>query len=298
MKSLNITFMIRNCLFLNLIIIFCAYSFIKISTDKNQYLKYEPVYLEIEYIDSLSPEGFYKGSLVDDRSDIDLVIINPTNNVIKYSPPLHIRRYANADDDNVFFETLLISDGQLIFSEVGTYILYVAEKGNRRQLSNNLNVTIEKSVSNDELHLQCEIEKHALDYGWFVYLNGGDQFEYEKEIVNVIVNINLRYKSVAKVILAINNSEIKYDWKNKRIERDKDFKGIKELFMDNTEIKCLPNILKWMLMNRFIDNFESEKISKELNTKILEVYHSNRTNFSRFKLSKNWENKLEKLKTN
>jgi hypothetical protein len=154
-------------------------------------------------------------------------------------------------------------------------------------------VTIEKNISNDEMSLQSKIEKHASDYGWFVHLNGGDQFEYGKEIVNEIVNKNLKYKSVAKAILAINNSEIKYDWKNKRIERDKDFKGLKELFLDNTEIKCLPNFLKWMLMNRFIDNFESEKISKELNAKILEVYNSNRTNFNRLKMSKNWENKLK-----
>jgi hypothetical protein len=79
------------------------------------------------------------------------------------------------------------------------------------------------------------------------------------------------YHNIAASLLTINSSQIKYDWKSNKIERDKDIKAVETFFPYLDENNYLPKYLKLQMATIIIDQFKEKDLSEQLKTKIKNV---------------------------
>lgn len=266
------TITIKSILFLFTLTLFSssANAFVELDIEKKQFLKYEPVYIEIRFDTNAIPDGFYISDLRDSKAEISLLVVDPSGKKSVYSAPIQVSRFKE-ETDFTFYETLLLSRNNFLFGTPGAYVLVIVDRNSGAQISNSLVISIVDATGNDDRYIQDEIEKHPSDYAMFVYLEGGDQFSFGKKIVEEMFKRKTGYHTVAGSILAINSSQIKYDWKNNRIERDKDIAAVKKYFPENSVTSYQPKHLKLEVSRMVMDNFSDTDIPDDLKNKIKEV---------------------------
>jgi hypothetical protein len=262
---------IRNALFLLFLTLTVskANPFVEIAVEKDRFLKYEPVYLEINFNVNALPEGYFMSGLRDSRAMIGLVVVDPSGEKVGYQAPMKL--FTMEMPDAIFFETLLISRNNFLFGKAGRYILFLVDKRNGLQISNSLSISIMEATSGDDHYIQQEIETHPIDYAMFVDLEGGDQFAYGKKIVEEMFKRKTAFHTVAAALLAINSSQLKYDYKNKKIERDKDISAVEKYFPDMSENSYVPKHLKLQASTIVIDQFNKKDVPDKLKNKIKDV---------------------------
>lgn len=246
-----------------------ANPFVEIAVEKDRFLKYEPVYLEINFDVNALPDGYFMSGLRDSRAMIGLVIVDPSGQKINYQAPMVL--FSMDNPDATFFETLLISRSDFLFKMPGNYILFLVNKRDGMQISNNLSISVTEATGGDDLYIQNEIEAHPGEYSMFVDLQGGDQFVQGKKIVEEMYKRKTAFHTVAAALLAINSSQLKYDYKNKRIERDKDMAAVEKYWPDMSESGFLPKHLKLQAASIVVGQFNEKDIPKELKSKIKDV---------------------------
>lgn len=63
-----------------------------LSTEKNDYVLYEPVYLEIQFAPERLSDDFFMSNLRDSRARIGLMFVDPQGNINEYHPLLSEKR--------------------------------------------------------------------------------------------------------------------------------------------------------------------------------------------------------------
>lgn len=261
-----------------------AGQFVKITVEKDKFLKYEPVYMEINFDLNYLPEGYFMSGLRDSRAMVGLVILDPYGNRIYYQAPMKL--FTMNTQDVTFFESLLISKNDFLFENTGNYTLFLVDKKSEEQISNSINIYINEATIGDDIEIQNKIKNNPIDYAMFVDLEGGDQFTYGKEIIEEMYKRKTSYHTVAATLLAINSAQIKYDWKNNKIARNKDISAVENYLPDITGKCYIPKYLKLqaatIIMDQFNEKDLSDKIKVKINT-IGKMYNKEIKRSSRFK---------------
>jgi hypothetical protein len=262
---------IRNTLLLFFLTLSVSYAnpFVEIAIEKDQFLKYEPVYLEINFNVNALPGGYFMSGLRDSRAMIGLVVVDPSGKKVEYQAPMKL--FTLDTPDVTFFETLLISRNDFLFGMAGSYILFLVNKRDGMQISNSLSISVIEATGGDDLYIQKEIEAHPGDYTMFVDLEGGDQFAYGKKIVEEMYKRKTAFHTVAAALLVINSSQLKYDYKNKRIERDKDISAVEKYWPEMSESSYLPKHLELQAATIVVDQFNDKDVPDKLKNKIKDV---------------------------
>lgn len=237
-------------------------AFVSLSTEKTNYLQYEPVYIEIQYVENIVPAGFYISGLCDQAARIGLIIITPDGDTKLYNSPIQAFTMMRQTDRRNFDETLILNDGKIITASPGKYEFYLTDKQTKEKISNSIFVTVNSPKTPEEIKAIETITANPSQYGAFVYLEGGDQFSYGKNIVNYLAESNTDLQGIARTILAINSSQIKYDWVSNKIERDKDINKVLQYFPKNqSDGKFIPKYLQLRSSQMVISQFENIPIS-------------------------------------
>lgn len=242
---------------------------IEIAIEKDQYLKYEPVYLEINYNTDALPTGYVVTGLRDSRSMTGLVVVDPAGKKMSYQAPMKL--FTIDTPDATFFETLLISKNDFLFGMAGSYTLFLVNKRDGVQISNSLSISVKEATDDDDLYIQREIAAHPGDYAMFVDLEGGDQFAYGKKIVEEMYKRKTSFHAVASTLLAINSSQLKYDYKNNRVERDKDITAVGKYWPDMNGNSFVPKHLKLQASAIILDQFSEKEVPDKLKNRIKDV---------------------------
>jgi hypothetical protein len=237
---------------------------IKLSTDKSNYLPYEPVYLKIERADP-------KASNIKIRSleygDFGLEIGTPRGASSSYKPSVSVC-LANTGvekDESVAFSILILNNAKLVTSESGTYVLTLYDH-ERNQLAWPINFNVAQPTLNEDREAMKIIESAPYEYGLFAYLEGGDHIEKGIGIFKKLASTKSMYRSMARTVLAMNYSEDALSDKTGLIMRKKNPEFVRQYsegFDDAT-----PEYLQLQTSHKILANLKHEEIPSSLLSQI------------------------------
>lgn len=247
------------CLFIALNL-YASQNFVKISSDKINYVKYEPIYLSVEYDSLLTPIGFPRKPIYDDMAGIRIVIEKDGNksnynHFVRASMPLDIE---NVDKHYI---TLLVNNGSVITGKSGKVKFYVIDKITELQISNVYTIIITEPSTSDEIQAMSIIERNLPSYSAFICFEGGDQFKEGKDILKELAQMSNNFGCVASLLLAINEATdfIPVGKPARRKSASKSF----DYSRSNNSDKG-PMYLKLRLCETWITQVASQQITKDM----------------------------------
>lgn len=255
-------------------ITFATEQFVVINTEKDNYLVYEPIYLEIEFMKDKIPEGFYISALDDEISQIGLRITLPDGKQIEYSTMWKFSNFPSKEKDMIYFETVIVQKGEVITAKPGIYLLSIFNKSDNLQISNELSVQFVNPATSDQVEAIKSIQKNPNQYGLFMYLNGGDHLAEGKEIVETLAELETPVQEVARAVVAMNYSQLSYNWAKREIRREKDPVKVNNFFPKISELKkdqYMPKYLTLAASNLVLTQIDNSQLSSEVKKNIQDI---------------------------
>ncbi|OGJ87618.1 MAG: hypothetical protein A2268_04225 [Candidatus Raymondbacteria bacterium RifOxyA12_full_50_37] len=246
-------------------------TYITISSDKKDYLVYDPIYLTMEFDTLKAPANFIFGSLENSNVNMVLVIETPSG-ILSYTPPetditidreaFRIGRIYTTE-----YATIVLHRGMAITSLPGKYLLFIRQKTQNKTISNKIQLVISEPVLNNDTKAMRIIKNKPEAYALFIYLEGGEHIKEGFAILKDLCETNSSYTEIAKTVLMLNYSERYYDWKQNKIEREIDFNKV-EKYLNEVDIDKMPEYLKLRMCSKILRNTNRGRINNSLFNKL------------------------------
>lgn len=274
------------------IYLFADENIISISSNKVNYLVYEPIYLEMKLINNENNIIF--GSLEEMNIDMYLEIIKGSD-VIRYESPIKVdkvRDIAILDNRSPFkknkstnkikysesnyieYDVVFITGNKVITEEPGIYQLRLRmKKQPNRTISNTLNLYFNKPQKVEDINAIKLIDINPKQYALCVYLEGGDHLKDGIKILKELINTNSEYSNTAELIMSINNSHSYFDWKENKILREPQGKDM-DKYLDNIGNVNKDTYLKLRLIDTIIKHTKNNKLNENILNKAINVLYN------------------------
>jgi len=175
-----------------------------LSTDKDVYLAYEPIYLEI----APDERGFAAKGNPLETGALALQIFPPDGPPYLFKSPITVCLTANAvaERDKGYVQTLILSGSRIITARPGPYGLRMLD-AQGDQMGPGIQVQVQAPETPDDIAAMALIAAHPSSYAAFLYLEGGDHLTAGLSVFTRLAEGKSAYAPMARGILAINYSQ-------------------------------------------------------------------------------------------
>ncbi|MDQ3000106.1 MAG: hypothetical protein M3Y08_02415 [Fibrobacterota bacterium] len=240
---------------------------LKLTADKTQYLVYQPVYLKIERVNE--PSAGEPRFIALEYQDIVLEITYPNKEKGQYKPPMQVCMGLDAEFQKIAYSTLILSEGKIVTSQPGSFSIRLLDlNGNQVSPASHFSVSLPKTVE-DRKALDL-INSNPQSFAWFIYLEGGDHIPNGMDITQRLAGTNSSYAGFSQSVLALNFSEVAYDFTKNKIKRDRDFEKVRALFLVGSE-ESNGEYLQLRVCESMVKNFDKKNYPKEWHSRIRAV---------------------------